>query len=258
MIVRREAQRIQRYVHLATGNYNDRTARLYSDIGLMTCDREIAADVAAFFNLLTGYSEAVGWSKLAVAPIGLRQKFIDLIDREIQVSTARPAGPDHGQDQLAARPGDLPRPVPRQPGGRQGDAERPRHLLSAAGHRRRLREHRGPLDRRPLPGTRPASSTSATAGTKRCISSSADWMQRNLSKRLELLFPVIDPEHRRRLIEALETYFADNVKAWRLRSDGTYEKVARKRPRRPAQTELYKDSVDAVRDAAHAMPASAR
>ena len=87
LIVRREAQRIQRYVHLATGNYNDRTARLYSDIGLMTCDREIASDVAAFFNLLTGYSEAVGWSKLAVAPIGLRQKFIDLIDREIQAST---------------------------------------------------------------------------------------------------------------------------------------------------------------------------
>ena len=65
LIVRREAQRIRRYVHLATGNYNDRTARLYSDIGLMTCDRDIAADVAAFFNLLTGYSEAVGWSKLA-------------------------------------------------------------------------------------------------------------------------------------------------------------------------------------------------
>ena len=60
LIVRRESQRIQRYVHLATGNYNDRTARLYSDIGLMTCDRDLASDVAAFFNLLTGYSEAVG------------------------------------------------------------------------------------------------------------------------------------------------------------------------------------------------------
>ena len=73
LIVRRDGQRIQRCVHLATGNYNDRTARLYSDIGLMTCDREIASDVASFFNLLTGYSETVGWSKLAVAPVGLRQ-----------------------------------------------------------------------------------------------------------------------------------------------------------------------------------------
>ena len=87
LIVRREEQHIHRYVHLATGNYNDRTARMYSDIGLLTCDRDIAADVAAFFNLLTGYSEQVGWSKLAIAPTGLRQKFLDLIDREIQVST---------------------------------------------------------------------------------------------------------------------------------------------------------------------------
>ena len=68
LIVRREAGRIERRVHLATGNYNDRTARLYCDIGLMTADRQIAADVSSFFNLLTGYSEMVGWSKLAVAP----------------------------------------------------------------------------------------------------------------------------------------------------------------------------------------------
>ncbi len=87
LIVRRQEQHIYRYVHLATGNYNDRTARLYSDIGLMTCDRDIASDVAAFFNLLTAYSESVGWSKLVIAPTGLKQRFLDLIDREIQVST---------------------------------------------------------------------------------------------------------------------------------------------------------------------------
>ena len=87
LIVRREGRRIQRYVHLATGNYNDRTAKLYSDLGLMTTDRDIATDVAAFFNLLTGVSETVGWLRLAIAPTGLQRKFIDLIDREIQVST---------------------------------------------------------------------------------------------------------------------------------------------------------------------------
>ncbi len=92
LIVRRESQHIRRYVHLATGNYNDRTARLYSDIGLLTCDRELASDVAAFFNLLTGYSETVGWAKLSVAPVGLRQKFLDLIDREIQASTTDRSG----------------------------------------------------------------------------------------------------------------------------------------------------------------------
>ena len=155
LIVRREAQRIRRYVHLATGNYNDRTARLYSDIGLLTCDRELVSDVAAFFNLLTGYSETVGWAKLAVAPIGLRQKFIDLIDREIQASTSDRPGPDYGQDQLAARPGNLPGAVPREPGRREGSAKCPRHLLPAAGHTRQIREYRGPLDRRSIPGARP-------------------------------------------------------------------------------------------------------
>ncbi len=81
-------------------------------------------------------------------------------------------------------------------------------------------------------------------------------MRRNLSKRLELLFPVIDPGHRRRLIDALETYFADNTKAWRLRSDGTYERVDRKKrePRLRAQQAFYRAAVAAVRDAAHAEP----
>ena len=79
-------------------------------------------------------------------------------------------------------------------------------------------------------------------------------MQRNLSKRLELLFPVIDPQHRRRLIDALETFFADNVKAWRLQSDGTYQRVAGSGPRVRAQQKFYRDAAAAVRDAAHATP----
>ncbi|MBS3821577.1 MAG: polyphosphate kinase 1, partial [Phycisphaerae bacterium] len=87
MIVRREEYGIRRYVHLATGNYNDRTAKLYSDIGLMTTDRELANDVSAFFNLLTGYSHEVGWSRLAIAPTGLRPRILELIEREIQSST---------------------------------------------------------------------------------------------------------------------------------------------------------------------------
>ncbi|MBN2445699.1 MAG: polyphosphate kinase 1, partial [Phycisphaerae bacterium] len=90
LVIRREKTRIRRYAHLATGNYNDRTARLYSDIGLMTCDEELASDVAAFFNLLTGLSEAVEWQQLVIAPTELRRKLTDLIEREIQVAT-----PDH-------------------------------------------------------------------------------------------------------------------------------------------------------------------
>ena len=92
LVIRREAGRIRRYVHLPTGNYNEKTAKQYSDLGLMTCDDELAADVAAFFNLLTGLSEAVEWQQLVIAPTDLRKRFVDLIEREIQVSTPERPG----------------------------------------------------------------------------------------------------------------------------------------------------------------------
>ena len=154
LIVRREAHRVRRYAHLSTGNYNDKTAKLYSDLGLMTSDSDMTGDVASFFNLLTGYSQVVGWNKLVIAPTGLRQRFLDLIDREIQASTPDRPGADHRQAQFAARQADLPGPVRGQPGGRPRAAQRPRHLLLAAGRARRLGKHRGGLDRRSLPGAR--------------------------------------------------------------------------------------------------------
>ena len=197
---------------------------MYSDIGLLTCDREIAADVAAFFNLLTGYSEAVGWAKLAVAPIGLRQKFLDLIEREIQAST-----PD--------RPGLIMAKV-----NSLQDPEicRALYRASQAGVKVLLNV-RGICCLRPgIGGVSENIEVRSivdrfleharvfyfrNGGHEEVYLSSADWMQRNLSKRLELLFPVIDPKQRRRLIEALDVYFADNVKAWRLLSDGAYQRV---------------------------------
>ena len=254
LIVRRESQRIRRYVHLATGNYNDRTARLYSDIGLLTCDRELASDVTAFFNLLTGCSETVGWTKLSVAPVGLRQKFLDLIDREIQASTSDRPG------LIMAKTNSLE------------DAEicRALYRASQAGVKVLLNV-RGVCCLRPgVAGTSDNIEVRSivdrfleharvfyfhNGGHEEVYLSSADWMRRNLSKRLELLFPVLDPGHRRRLIDALETYFADNVKAWRLLSDGTYQQVSRKKgPRVRSQQVFYKAAVAAVRDAAHAEP----
>ncbi len=253
LIVRREQGRIHRYVHLATGNYNDRTARMYSDIGLLTCDREIASDVSAFFNLLTGCSESVGWLKLAVAPIGLRQKFLDLIEREIQASTAD-------------RPGLIMAKV-----NSLQDPEICRALCRAsqAGVKVMLNV-RGICCLRPgVPGASDNIEVRSivdrflehsrvfyfrNGGHEEVYLSSADWMRRNLSKRIELLFPVGDPGHRRRLIDALETYFADNVKAWRLASDGVYGRVARKGPRVRSQQKFYREAVEAVRDAANAAP----
>ncbi|MFO7973315.1 MAG: polyphosphate kinase 1, partial [Candidatus Hydrogenedentota bacterium] len=88
LIVRREPHGIRRYVHVSTGNYNDRTARIYSDFGLLTCEKGFTADAAAFFNMLTGYSQEVGWSRFAIAPTGLRNRIYDLIEREINASTS--------------------------------------------------------------------------------------------------------------------------------------------------------------------------
>ncbi|MEN6449583.1 MAG: polyphosphate kinase 1 [Thermoguttaceae bacterium] len=253
LIVRRQDQHIQRYVHLATGNYNDRTARLYSDIGLMTCDRELASDVAAFFNLLTGYSESVGWSKLAVAPLGLRQRFLDLIEREIHASTTDRPG------LIMAKTNSLEDP----------EICRALFRASQAGVKVQLNV-RGVCCLRPgLAGLSENIQVLSivdrfleharvfyfrNGGHEEVYLSSADWMRRNLSKRLELLFPVGDPAHSRRLIDVLRTYFDYNVQSWRLSADGSYHRVVRTGPRVRAQQKFYRDATAAARDAARSTP----
>jgi len=251
LVVRRQSQRIQRYVHLATGNYNDRTARLYSDLGLLTTDRDLAGDVAAFFNMLTGFSEAVGFSKLVIAPTGLRTRFVDLIEREAQVST-----PD--------RPGLIMAKV-----NSLQDVQicRALYRASQAGVKILLNV-RGICVLRP--GVEGVSENIEVrsiidryleharvfyfrnGGHEEVYLSSADWMRRNLTGRLELLFPIGDAGLRRRLIDMLGTLFADNVKARRLRRDGAYEPVPREGPRVRAQAKFYKDAVDAVQSAQQA------
>ncbi len=203
LIVRRQAGRIQRYVHLATGNYNDRTARLYSDFGLMTCDRDIANDVAAFFNLLTGFSEPVGWSKLAIAPTGLQRKFIDLIDREVQVSTPDRPG------QIMAKVNSLEDP----------EICQALYRASQAGVKIMLNV-RGICVLRP--GVEGVSENIEVrsivdrylehsrvfyfrnGGHEEIYLASADWMRRNLLKRLEIMFPILNEGFKKRLIERPE------------------------------------------------------
>jgi polyphosphate kinase len=253
LIVRREQKHIYRYIHLATGNYNDRTARLYSDLGLMTCDRDIASDVAAFFNMLTAYSESVGWSKLAIAPTGLKEKFLDLIDREIQVSTPDRPG------LIMAKTNSLQDP----------EICRALFRASKAGVKIML-NIRGICCLRPgIPGVSDNIEVHSiidrflehsrifyfrNGGHEEVYLSSADWMQRNLARRLEILFPITDPNMRRRLIKILETYFADNVKTRRLLPNGLYERVPKKGQKIRAQQKFYQDAIVAVRDASHAEP----
>ncbi len=248
LIVRRESNRIARYVHLATGNYNDKTAKLYSDIGLITCDRDVAGDVAAFFNLLTGYSEAVGWSKLIIAPTDMRQRFVDMIEREIQVSTPDRPG------LIMAKINSLQDPT----------VIRALYRASRAGVEIMLNV-RGICCLKPgVPGVSENIEVRSiidrfleharifyfrNGGYEEVYLSSADWMTRNLSGRLEILFPVTTRRHRQRLIDVLRTSFADNEKARRLLPDGTYEEVPRKGRRVRAQEKFYSEAVDAVRAA---------
>ncbi|RPI00442.1 MAG: polyphosphate kinase 1, partial [Zetaproteobacteria bacterium] len=248
LIVRGEAGRIRRYVHLSTGNYNDRTSRLYSDIGLFTCQRDIAGDVAAFFNLLTGASEATGWSSLTIAPTDLRRRFAELVDREIQAST-----PDY-PGLIMAKVNSL----------QDAGICQALYRASRAGVAVLLNV-RGICCLRP--GIKGVSETIEVrsivdryleharifyfrnGGNDEVYLSSADWMARNLDRRLELLFPVRSPVLVRRLIGILETCFADNVKARRLLPDGTYERVKGKGPAVRAQEKFHADAVEAARAA---------
>ena len=246
LIIRRDAHGIRRYVHVSTGNYNERTAQLYSDLSLLTSDREMAADASAFFNLLTGYSQVVGWSKFAVSPGGIRQQFKNLIEREIEQSTPDDPGliiaklnslQDEGMCKLLCK-------------------------ASQAGVRVLL-NIRGMCILRPhVPGVSDNVDVISivdrylehariyyfrNGGHEEVWMGSADWMKRNLDKRLEIIIPVLDPNHRKRLIGILHTYFGDNVKARRMQPDGTYVPVPRGEPAVRAQERLHLDAVEASR-----------
>jgi polyphosphate kinase len=253
LIIRREATGIRRYVHLSTGNYNERTARLYSDIGLLTTDRDITADVAAFFNLLTGFSEVTALSRLAIAPTGLRSHFEELIEREIRTSTREQPG------LIMAKVNSLQDQAVCQALLRAGQAG-VRVLLNVRGIcclRPGLKgvsetiEVRSVIDRF-LEHARVF--YFRNGGHDEVYMGSADWMERNLDKRLEILFPVLDANLRRRLVATLELYMADNSKASRLLPDGTYERVKTSGKTIRAQESLYRDSVEAAKAAERTPP----
>ena len=249
LIIRRDTHGIQRYVHLSTGNYNEKTATLYSDIGLITRNPEYGADASALFNLLTGYSQPVNWSRFIVAPMAMKDRLIEYIDREAQTSTAQSPG------LIMAKTNSLQDP----------EICRALYKASQAGVKILLNV-RGICCLRP--GIRGLSENIRVisivdrfleharifyfrnAGSEQVYLSSADWMERNLIRRVEILFPVLSASHRQRLIDILKTFFADNTHAWELAGNGTYSKVAtvsKKKVR--AQERFYSDAAAAVRNA---------
>jgi polyphosphate kinase len=232
LVVRREAGEaapdvIRRYVHLGTGNYNPVTAELYTDMGMLTCDPDLGADVSELFNVAHRLQQAARWRKLWVAPETLRASCW-------RRSSGRPttpapgARPDRREDERARRPGDHPGALPRLAGGRDVDllvrgvcCLRPG--VPGLSERIRVRSIVG----RFLEHARCVYFEDGGAG--RLYLGSADWMQRNLNARVEAVFPVEDPHLRREVLAVLDLGLRDNVKARELLPNGVYVR-ARRRP----------------------------
>ena len=170
LVVRREQDRIARYVHMSTGNYNAVTAHVYTDIGMFTADEEIAADVSDLFNYLTGYShktdyrQSAGRAGQSAAALRGAHRAGD------RARQGRAQGASDFQDERASGPADYSRPVPGVAGGREGAVAGARDLLPAAGFAGRQREHRSDQHRGAIPGAQPGLLLSTTAATKRFIS----------------------------------------------------------------------------------------
>jgi polyphosphate kinase len=225
MVLRRENDRIKRYVHLSTGNYNDRTAKYYEDICLFTCREDIAYDAGLIFNMLTGYSSVQNMMRLAIAPTGLKRRFLDLIERE--ASRARNKYPSR----IMAKMNSLT----------DVDVIKALYEASCAGVKISLCI-RGICTL--IPGIEGVSENIrvisvidhylehsriyyfSNGGAEEIYLASADWMTRNLEKRVEILFPIQDEKLRVELNDVLNDYFRDNCQASILDKNGVWTKIS--------------------------------
>ena len=221
IVVRREPQGLQRYLHFGTGNYNEVTAQLYTDVSLMTCNAELGADAISFFNAVTGYSQPQQFLCLAAAPNNLRDRLLEMI--QVETESCRNGHPGHIKAKLNA----LVDPT----------LIEALYEASQAGVEIDL-NIRGICCLRPgVPGLSERIRVVSIVdrflehsrlvyffhgGDERIFLSSSDWMPRNLDRRVELLVPVEDPDCRDRLIEILDTCLTDNVKSRELQPDGSY------------------------------------
>lgn len=227
LVVRREEDGIRRYVHLGTGNYNDSTAKLYTDCGIFTCKESIGEDATAVFNMLSGYSEPLSWNELILAPYWLRDKFIKLIDRE------KKHAKNGGEARIIAKMNSLCDP---------GIIEA-LYEASAAGVKIDLIVRGICCLRVGIPGVSENITVRSIVGNflehsrifyfwndgdTEIYMGSADWMPRNLDRRVEIIFPVLETSLKEKALHILEVELADNMKARVLRADGKYEKLDRR------------------------------
>lgn len=244
LIVRREEDGIRRYVHLGTGNYNDSTARLYTDCGLLTCHPLIGEDATAVFNMLSGYSEPATWNKLALAPLWLRSRFLKMIRRETKnARSGNPARIKAKMNSLCDK-----------------EVIAALYEASCAGVKIELVVRGICSLRAGVPGLSENISVHSIVGrflehgrifyfenngSPEVYLGSADWMPRNLDRRVEILFPVEDPELKRRVMHILDVQLQDNVKAQELLPDGKYRKIS-KRGKTPvsAQKQFCEEAIE--------------
>ncbi len=255
LVVRRERGVLRRYVHLSTGNYNTTSARHYTDVSLLTCRPGLCEDASSLFNLLTGYSAPPKWNSLIVAPLGLHEAVLGLIARETEHARhGRPA-------RIVAKMNSLVDEDVIESLYRASQAGVPITLLV-----------RGICCLRPgVPGVSESIEVRAivdrylehgrvfhfaNGGKDEVYISSADWMPRNFHRRVEAMVPIEDPALRTRLIEILSVSVSDNVKAWSLQSDGTYQRVQPKA--NAALVRSQQRFVDLTRDKVKVAEAAAR
>ncbi len=224
LVVRREEDGIRRYVHLGTGNYNDSTAKLYTDLGLLTCAEQIGEDATAVFNMLSGYSEPLYWNRLSLAPLWLKDRFIHLIEREAN----------------NARAGKRARIIAKVNAICDKEVILALYAASCAGVKIDLIV-RGICCLKPqVKGVSENITVRSivgdflehsrvfyfeNAGNSEVYCGSSDWMPRNLLRRVEIMFPILDENLKDRVIGILETLLADTVKARIEQPDGTYERI---------------------------------
>ncbi|MGN1319409.1 MAG: RNA degradosome polyphosphate kinase [Lachnospirales bacterium] len=242
LVVRREEEGIVRYCHLGTGNYNDKTAKLYTDMGLFTCNESIGSDVSALFNVLTGYAKSPNWNKIAAAPTDLREMFVRNIEREaLNASLGKPARiiakmnslVDTGiikalyKASMAGVKIDLVvRGICCLKTGIEGISDNIT-VRSIVG---RFLEHSRIY-------------YFENAGNPKIYLASADWMSRNLNRRVETAFPIESQKLKEKVIDIINTTLSDNVKARIQQKDGSYKHID-KRGKKPfaSQIEFYKQA----------------
>ena len=227
LVVRREEDGIRRYVHLGTGNYNDSTAKLYTDCGIFTCNEAIGEDATAVFNMLSGYSEPLSWNELVLAPIWLRTRFMRLIARETK----------------HAREGKPAKIVAKMNSLCDEGIIAALYEASAAGVKIELIVRGICCLKVGIPGISENIHVRSIVGNflehsriffflndgeEELYMGSADWMPRNLDRRVEILFPVLDDTLKEKVKHILDVELADNTKAHVLKPDGEYEKIDRR------------------------------